>query len=520
MTHTTNHFAQYYANQVISFQGENEYLKRLFGERVKYIFMMMVLIFLIQNSKELIAENNSKTFTYTVKSGDSLYKISKETGISINDIMKINNLKGNNILIGQNLILPSGINRPQTTNVVTNQVAKTTTAYSSSRQKKHIVKRGDTLFGISKKYGIPVKQLINENQLNTTTIRSGQLLTISNVVDKKVEENFKQTPYYQKHNQHNTNQEISNYELQSIWLARNEFSMLRSNKGRFSERNTYNIYYQNRYLANVSDNVQSRYTVNRKGIQYNDPNKISYHHIRNYGFSDKVAKALSFASSNEGGPSALNFYDGAGSFGFIQFTLKYGSFTKFVSHLKENDYITYKNHLVRYGIRLENGINKYGEPGEELVVYAPEGYQGRTRITGNLIFDYIIDQKTLYGPLILLGKNTSKAQIESAYQQYYKSAENLQINLFGYNQKLSVSNLLETTTGMTVLTDLCVKLGEDGTKNLIEKTINSLLISSSFSIQGLYNLNDNQIIKAIINTSDDLLVKRRLTKLIYQQQVL
>ncbi|WP_020528495.1 LysM peptidoglycan-binding domain-containing protein [Flexithrix dorotheae] len=518
MTHITNHLSQNCGYKVRSIQPENEYLKRLFGERVKYIFMMLVTIFLLQNNLELSAEHNSKTFTYTVKSGDSLYKISRETGISINDIIRINNLKGNNILIGQHLIIPTTASRQQATNVVAKQVVKTSAVYSNSNQKKHIVKRGDTLFGISKKYGIPVKQIINENKLNSTTIRSGQLLTISNKVDTEVESKFKQSEYYQNNYQTNTNQKISNYELQAVWLARNEFSMVKSNQGNFSDRNTYNIYHRSQFLANVSDNIQSRYAVNSRGIQYNDPNKISYYHIRNYGFSHQVANALAFASSNEGGPSALNFYDGAGSFGFIQFTLKYGSFAKFVSHLKENDYLTYKNYLVRYGIRLENGFNKYGEPSEELVVYAPEGYRGITRITGDLIFDYIIDHKTLYGPLILLGQNTTKIQIESAYQQYYKSAENLQINLFGYNKNLSVSNLLETTAGMTALTDLCVKLGEDGTKRLIEKTINSLLISTSFSIQGLYNLNDNQIIQAIINNSDDLLVKRRLTKLIYQQQ--
>ena len=42
----------------------------------------------------------------------------------------------------------------------------------------HKVKKGDTLYSISKKYGITVKHLIKENKLKNNTIYLGQELKI------------------------------------------------------------------------------------------------------------------------------------------------------------------------------------------------------------------------------------------------------------------------------------------------------------------------------------------------------
>lgn len=52
----------------------------------------------IKNKKKIIDDSN-----YTVKKGDTLYSISKKHKISVDEIMKKNNLKNNNLIIGQKL---------------------------------------------------------------------------------------------------------------------------------------------------------------------------------------------------------------------------------------------------------------------------------------------------------------------------------------------------------------------------------------------------------------------------------
>lgn len=57
-----------------------------------------------QSAKE---SRTNKSTTHTVKSGESLYKLSQKYGVSVNDIKKANNLKSDNLDIGQKIKIPS-----------------------------------------------------------------------------------------------------------------------------------------------------------------------------------------------------------------------------------------------------------------------------------------------------------------------------------------------------------------------------------------------------------------------------
>jgi len=54
-------------------------------------------------------DNNDKYVSYTVKPGDSLYLISRRYNTTINRIKNINNLSGNIIFIGQTLLVPESV---------------------------------------------------------------------------------------------------------------------------------------------------------------------------------------------------------------------------------------------------------------------------------------------------------------------------------------------------------------------------------------------------------------------------
>lgn len=92
---------------------------------------------------------------YTVQRGDTLYGISKQFGVTVEEIRLENDLSNNTITIGQVLRIPT---------------IATTSLY--------VVKRGDTLYSIASSYGISVDELIRINKLNSTLLSIGQQLRI------------------------------------------------------------------------------------------------------------------------------------------------------------------------------------------------------------------------------------------------------------------------------------------------------------------------------------------------------
>lgn len=103
--------------------------------------------------------------TYTVKKGDNIWQISKKFNVSVSDIKKANNLKNNKLQVGMKLEIPQ-------------KNEKITKQSKSSEVKYHIVKKGDTLFRIAKKYNISVEELKNLNGLNSNKLSKGQKLIV------------------------------------------------------------------------------------------------------------------------------------------------------------------------------------------------------------------------------------------------------------------------------------------------------------------------------------------------------
>ena len=98
---------------------------------------------------------------YTVKSGDTLYRIAETTGTTVQQLVDANGLtRPNDLVIGQNLFIPSG--EPQVGT--------------------YTVQRGDTMYLIARRYGIPLQTLINANPQisNPNLIQIGQVISIPN----------------------------------------------------------------------------------------------------------------------------------------------------------------------------------------------------------------------------------------------------------------------------------------------------------------------------------------------------
>ena len=103
--------------------------------------------------------SNSSGNTYTVKSGDSLWKIANQYGITVNELKSLNDLTSDILSIGQVLQIPSS-------------------SSSNNSGSTYTVKAGDSLWNIANKYGITVDELKNLNNLTSNTLSIGQILKV------------------------------------------------------------------------------------------------------------------------------------------------------------------------------------------------------------------------------------------------------------------------------------------------------------------------------------------------------
>ena len=112
--------------------------------------------------------------SYVVKPGDNLSKIAKQNGVSLADLMNVNQLNSSSIIRpGQSLIIPESVGLNNITSVTgPNPVPAGATT--------HIVKKGENLTRISSIYGASVKQIMEWNGLaDAGRIRVGQTLIVS-----------------------------------------------------------------------------------------------------------------------------------------------------------------------------------------------------------------------------------------------------------------------------------------------------------------------------------------------------
>ena len=149
---------------------------------------------------------------YTVKSGDSLWSISKKFGVSVDEIKLLNNLSGNLLNIGQNLLIPKkeevsntntytvqkgdtlyniakkfetnvdtlkAINNLTTDSLSIGQILKIPSDVINDNFNTYIVQKGDTLYGIAQKFNTTVDKIKKLNNLTTNNLSIGQTLKIS-----------------------------------------------------------------------------------------------------------------------------------------------------------------------------------------------------------------------------------------------------------------------------------------------------------------------------------------------------
>lgn len=128
------------------------------------------------SKKKSSAPASSGKTTYTVKSGDSLSSIAYKYNVSINDLMKWNNLDSTLIFPGNVFIVNSSAANKSSSSASSK---KTSSGSSSSKGSVYTVKSGDTLSGIASQHGVTVSNLKKWNNLHSSLILIGQKLQIN-----------------------------------------------------------------------------------------------------------------------------------------------------------------------------------------------------------------------------------------------------------------------------------------------------------------------------------------------------
>lgn len=136
-----------------------------------------------------IARTKSKNI-HTVQQGETLFSLSQRYELPLDDLRKVNELHTDELFIGQELIIPEV--KPGN---IREKLVVEATPYTNPQY--HVVSQGETLFALSKQYGVSLEEVRRWNKLVDNNINIGDSLIVRPGIDDSpaelVEENEKST---------------------------------------------------------------------------------------------------------------------------------------------------------------------------------------------------------------------------------------------------------------------------------------------------------------------------------------
>ncbi|NIP88146.1 MAG: LysM peptidoglycan-binding domain-containing protein [Gammaproteobacteria bacterium] len=113
--------------------------------------------------RALPREQRVRWLQHTVTSGEYLGRIARRYDVGVADIKRVNRLRGDLLRVGQHLVIP----------------VRADPAGTPRDAHLHLVRRGDTLWAISRRYGVYVSQLAQWNGISTADVlRVGQQIVV------------------------------------------------------------------------------------------------------------------------------------------------------------------------------------------------------------------------------------------------------------------------------------------------------------------------------------------------------
>src|SRR5690242_11483065 len=124
---------------------------------------------------EIVQETNYTI--HTIAKGETLSQLAKKYHCSVGDIMRLNNMSSKSQLkIGEKVKIPASTASTQKTSEA--KVSSKTNTTADTAILIHYVWKNETLYSISKKFGVSVEQLKEWNNLPDEHIHFGQQLAV------------------------------------------------------------------------------------------------------------------------------------------------------------------------------------------------------------------------------------------------------------------------------------------------------------------------------------------------------
>ncbi|WP_224744305.1 LysM peptidoglycan-binding domain-containing protein [Pontibacter aquaedesilientis] len=120
------------------------------------------------------AVTEESTDIHTVASGESLYMLSRKYNATVNELKAWNNLSGSALSVGQQLRVTAPADATNANEDLEEAPAETFTGNST----QHTVASGESLYQISRKYGVTIKDIMEWNGKSDFNVKPGDKLTI------------------------------------------------------------------------------------------------------------------------------------------------------------------------------------------------------------------------------------------------------------------------------------------------------------------------------------------------------
>lgn len=121
--------------------------------------------------------------THTLAKGETLSMLAQKYNTTVGDIMRLNDMNaGSQLSIGQKIKIPPAgttVDRGTGTTSEAAPVVQPAPASTVSKKDVHVVQKGETLYGLSKKYGVTMDQVRQWNNLSTDQLEIGLPLAVS-----------------------------------------------------------------------------------------------------------------------------------------------------------------------------------------------------------------------------------------------------------------------------------------------------------------------------------------------------